>query len=145
MQPSRRLRQVLAVLHGLALAGLLLAALPAWGRAVGAAAIVFSYWRVRRPQAALTLRCQADGSLTIGQGDAWQAVALQPGSLVWPWCCVLRLRGDDFRRVLTVLPDSLDGETFRRLRVWLRWRAGVTPKPGRNGPHPAVLASRDNT
>ena len=127
VQASRRLRRLLAALHALAVAGLWLAALPGWGSALGTAAVAAAYWRARRPTAPVVLRGLDDGRLELRQDGTWQAVELLPGSVAWPNCCVLRLRGDDFRRVLTVLPDSLDGETFRRLRVWLRWRAGVTP------------------
>jgi hypothetical protein len=37
-------------------------------------------------------------------------------------------RGDDRRRIsVLILPDGIDTDEFRRLRVWLRWRADKTP------------------
>jgi hypothetical protein len=41
------------------------------------------------------------------------------------------------RRSAVVLPDSLDPDAFRRLRVWLRWR---TP-----GDPPAADSAQDPT
>lgn len=145
VQASRRLGLLLAVLHSLALAGLWLAALPAWARILGTAAVVLSCWRGRRAQAAITLRCEADGRLEIGQDQDWQSVEILPGSVVWPWCCTLRLRGTGFRRSLTVLSDSLDAETFRRLRVWLRWKAQLSSRPEPSAPQPAAAQARGRT
>ena len=145
LKPSRSLRHSQWALHVLALLGLALADLPWPARALGAVLVVISLWRLQQTQAAVALRCQADGRLEIGQDQDWQAVELLPGSVVWPGCCVLRLRGAAHRHTLTVLSDSLEAETFRRLRVWLRWRAAVPRRPGRNGPPAAAARSRDRT
>jgi len=37
-------------------------------------------------------------------------------------------RSDGGRRIsLLILPDGIDTDDFRRLRVWLRWKADKTP------------------
>jgi toxin CptA len=45
------------------------------------------------------------------------------GSFVAPWLTLVRWRrrGERFDRTVMVLPDMLDAESFRRLRVRLRW------------------------
>ena len=48
---------------------------------------------------------------------------LQAGCFVAPWLTIVRWRPDGarFDRTLIVLPDMLEAEAFRRLRVLLRW------------------------
>lgn len=45
------------------------------------------------------------------------------GSFVAPWLTIVRWRprGARFARTLPVLPDAVDAEAFRALRVVLRW------------------------
>jgi hypothetical protein len=49
------------------------------------------------------------------------------GSFVAPWLTVVRWRplGARFTRTLLVLPDMLDAEAFRALRVVLRWEGKI--------------------
>jgi len=62
-------------------------------------------------------------SLAAGDGDFVPAQLL-PGAAVHPWLTVLRLRNAAGRVcVLCLTVDSLKKEDFRRLRVFLRWRA----------------------
>jgi len=48
---------------------------------------------------------------------------LRDGSLVAPWLTIIRWRpsGARFDRTILILPDMLERESFRRLRVLLRW------------------------
>ena len=124
VRPSRTLAGAVAALHLLAGAAILAAALDWPYRAAllctVAASLVLS---LRRRQGAV-LRCQDDGGLAIRRGDDWAPVRLLPDTLVWPWLAVLRYRIDERRATtLAVLPDSLEKDDFRRLRVWLRWGA----------------------
>lgn len=52
-----------------------------------------------------------------------RAGALRDGSFVAPWLTIVRWRpeGARFDRTILVLPDMLDAESFRRMRVLLRW------------------------
>ena len=70
---------------------------------------------VLRREAAIEVE-YADG----GKGEG----RLQPGSFVAPWLTVVRWRpAKAWRdRTVLVLPDMLDRERFRGLRVALRWR-----------------------
>jgi toxin CptA len=72
----------------------------------------------------LQLRLDADGVLAIaGEGGEFLPAALQPAATVHPWLTVFRIRIDGRQRRVFVLPDSLNRQDFRRLRVWLKWRA----------------------
>jgi hypothetical protein len=55
--------------------------------------------------------------------------ALRPGSFVAPWLTILRWRphGARFDRTVLILPDMLGAESFRELRVLLKW--GQIPFP----------------
>lgn len=48
-----------------------------------------------------------------------------------PALVILRIVTEAGRRTTLIAPDTLDPETFRRLRLRLRW---MRPQPGRDGP-----------
>lgn len=126
LQPSRWLKRAVWALLGLAALAMMLAALPLWAQGCGLAllGLVAFRWRAR---GALRLQCQADGNLSLMlEGVAWQPVALLSGSVVNPWLSVIRYRDETSNKTgsLLILPDSLDEDDFRRLRVWLKWKAG---------------------
>ena len=54
------------------------------------------------------------------------------GSLVAPWLTVLHISLPERRGMYSViiLPDSLDAQAFRQLRVWLRWGVQDVVSPG---------------
>jgi hypothetical protein len=59
-------------------------------------------------------------------GFDWVAVTLLPGGVVHPWLTVLPLEFPDGRaKVLILAVDSLSQPDFRRLRIFLRWRASA--------------------
>lgn len=121
---SRRLVTLVLGLHGLAALGVVSADIDWPLQLAGLGLIAGSAILTLRQRPPVRLRCLADGSLLVAEPTAdWQPVELLPGSLVSPMCTVLRLRVDGHARSVVVLADSLDGEDYRRLRVWLRWRA----------------------
>ncbi|CAG1000686.1 hypothetical protein RHDC4_03161 [Rhodocyclaceae bacterium] len=66
----------------------------------------------------------ADGRLEVEWADGGHHGAeLLAGSTVLPWLVVLRLRVDGRRLSLALLPDGLEGDGHRLLRLWLRWCA----------------------
>ena len=129
IQPSPTLRRLAWALHGLAVLAVLLAALP-WGvQALMILPIGISAIRhARCPAAALRLRCHADGRLEGAAADAvdWEVLSVLASSRVGVWLSVLHYRsGDGRRHALAIAADSLPAADFRRLRVWLGWRAAV--------------------
>lgn len=49
---------------------------------------------------------------------------IDAATFVAPYMTVLCLKTDRtfWRRTVAILPDSIDGEVFRQLRVWLQWK-----------------------
>ena len=58
----------------------------------------------------------------------WSENKVLPDTTVYRFAAVVLLRAPGARRVrsVLVLPDSMDAEAFRQLRVWLRWRSSVS-------------------
>jgi toxin CptA len=131
---SQRLRWSLAATHLCGAGAIFLAALPTDVQLTGLALLLFSlvyYWR---PAPDVRLRGKPDGTLEIWRQEQWHVARLAATSVILPGCTVLRLGigTGPWRRNLVVLPDSLPPDDFRRLRVWLRWRASrpdATAKP----------------
>lgn len=88
-----------------------------WGIALWA-------WRRLDPPLA-TLRLEADGRIQVaGDGQDFLPATTLPGATVHPWLTVLRLELADGRRcALLVTAGTTSPDEFRRLRVFLRWRA----------------------
>lgn len=127
IRPSRWLQHASWLLTGLTVAALMLVALPPWLQGLGLAPLLLATLR-SKGQGAMQLQCQADGRLSLLQtGKGWQPVALLSGSIVNPWLTTIRYRSETGKQVgtLVLLPDSLDAEDFRRLRVWLKWEAVI--------------------
>ena len=101
-------------------------AVPSWWLAAGGA----TWCAIRRhaslasPQAMIALRYDASGALHVQSGNGtWHSATLLGSSCVTPWCTVLNLRlaGKRCSRSMVIVPDAVDAQTFRRLRVRLRW------------------------
>lgn len=83
---------------------------------------------LRSHQSCIALRCDGDVvKLELRDGKA-VSVTLASESLVTPWLVLLVVvpEGGAGEHRLLILPDSLDAESFRQLRVWLRWGSSVT-------------------
>jgi len=88
-------------------------------------AVLFAWlWRYRQPCCPV-IRLEANGAISLLSGDGeFAAAQLLPGATVHPWLTVLRLRSAaGCVCILCLTVDSLKREDFRRLRVFLRWRA----------------------
>jgi toxin CptA len=133
LRPSRIGRAGLLTAALLALAAIGLADLPFPARVLAALAVGISVLRAWRPPMPLELRLQPDGRLEWRDAaTSWQAASVLGSSVVNPWLSVLAWRPEGQRRVryLVVYPDSLHPDDFRRLRVWLRWRAEIEGRDG---------------
>jgi toxin CptA len=130
LQPSVYFTIALIASHGVALAVLAPLALPLWARILLASFVIISLlyhiWHD-----AWLLALSSNKTLLV-DGDMVQLVArngdqvtarVLADSLVTPYITVLNVlpQGSYLTRSIIILPDSLDAESFRQLRVWLRW------------------------
>jgi toxin CptA len=130
--PSRRLAGLLAGMHGFAAALFWLAPLPHWLAVLLMAVLLGSAWRTLRrdgfrtlPHSLIALRLDADCCCEFQtRAGAWHEATLLGSSFVAPYLTVLNLKPAGGRLVkhLVILPDAVNAEDFRRLRVWLKWR-----------------------
>ncbi len=130
LQPSRYLAAVLVVVHGSALAVLFPLTLPVWARTALAIVILFSLAYHLRRDALLSSRIavmallleEEQAVLTLRGGDQLAGQVLRT-TLVTPFLTVLNVRpqGARLARSVVILPDSLNAESFRQLRVRLKW------------------------
>ncbi len=78
---------------------------------------------LRLPHSCAGLVLEEDGAVFIQRDGAQLPCCILSGSLVTPWLTILNVLPQNARlaRNLVILPDSLDAESFRQLRVQLRW------------------------
>ena len=129
---SYQLAFILSLAH-LATAGLLwLLELPLSIKVIAAAALVFSLIYYLRQDALLTA---SDAVVVLVLSDEMQCIlttrsdelivcSILGSTFVAPYLTVLNLQpvGKFFTCSVVILPDGIDVEEFRQLRVWLRWK-----------------------
>ena len=129
-RPSRQLAVVLVGVHVLACLALLPLALPLWAKLALPAVLIISaayhLWRyawLRAGQAVTSLVVEGDEVRLLRRDGTERVARVMQDSLVTPLLSVLILLPEGARRACSVviLADSLDAESYRRLRVWLRW------------------------
>jgi hypothetical protein len=125
---SRRLGGFLVLSHGAALVVLPFCGLPPLPVTAIALGVVLSWLRTRRHE---VRRRDPDSlaSLVWEEGNRWRltlrsgrdtGATLRPFVFMQPWLVILHFRRDDGRAArLVLLPDMLDEDSFRRLRVRL--------------------------
>jgi toxin CptA len=124
LKPSRRLGLLLLGMTVLAGVALLLTDVSAGvAFALGGAVIGRGVWGWRQAAPMTRLRIAADGRLqSLDDRAEWCDVEVLDDSFVSPRLIVLRYRAADRRvHALTLLPDSADADSLRRLRMSLRW------------------------
>jgi toxin CptA len=134
LRPSYLLALMLAAMHALALISVWLVPLPLTAK-IGAAVVLMlslvltlrrHVWRTGK-QAIRAIRLSGECDVAVqGQDSEWQEVVLLPSSFVSDYLTVLNLRleGEKLARHVVILPDAIDAEQFRQMRVWLRWKCG---------------------
>ncbi len=132
LQPSIYFTIALVASHGVALAVLAPLALPLWARILLALLVIISLlYHVWYDAWLLALSSNKalllDGDMVLllaRNGDQVTARVLAD-SLVTPLITILNVlpQGAHLARSIIILPDSLDTESFRQLRVWLRWES----------------------
>lgn len=138
LRPSRILTAILVLAHGAAIAVVALAGMPFWLELIAIAALVASLVfdvrqtaLLRAPDAVITLEIASDDKLSIQtRRSEWIECEVLGSTYVTSFLTILNLKGRDSGRNTraVILPDSLDAEDFRKLRVWLRWKR--EPQPG---------------
>lgn len=131
--PSRYLAVLLGVAHGAALAAV--AVLPlAVAVQLALAALLLgnlacqlrrSVW-LSAPAAVLAFRFEGDQVLLDTRAGVQLSATLLGNSLATPFLTILNVlpQGGRTARSMLILPDSLEAESLRQLRVYLRWQAG---------------------
>jgi toxin CptA len=129
-KPSYRLVAILFVATLFVSAVLVFLSIPVWIKAIAivlvvSASLYHGLDALRRlPRSCRTLSMNSKGEwyLELNDGSVQEAVIL-PSSFVAPYLTVMNcsLTGRWLQYHIVILPDALDAESFRRLRVWLRW------------------------
>ncbi len=124
--------------HGTAIAMVALAGLPPWLASIAVAALVVNLvfdvrqtaW-LRAPDALIALEITSDENFSIQtRRGEWIECDVLGSTYVTSFLTILNLKAMDGGRAMraVILPDSLDAEEFRQLRVRLRWKRA--PQPG---------------
>ena len=130
LQPSIYLTIALVASHGVALAILAPLALPLWSRTLLASLVLVSLlyhlWHdawLLALSSNKTLLLDGDMILLVARNGDQVTARVLADSLVTPFITVLNVlpQGTHLARSVIIVPDSLDAESFRQLRVWLRW------------------------
>jgi hypothetical protein len=131
LTPSNYLFLVLSFLHFFAVVVLflLIGYLGVWSIAVFPLLLASLLFHVRRDarlnlaSSCIAIELEKDRVLLFTRSGNHQVVKLLRYSLVTPFVVILNVGILDsfFGRSIVVMPDSTDSESFRRLRVALRW------------------------
>ena len=127
LSPSRGLMILMFTAHLLALLLVWSLIHPAWVSASVALLILFSLiytcWRIFHPDVVeLSVDVKHGLMIQVHSGERFAAI-VSGDSLVTSFMSVLRMKivGHRFSKSVLLLPDMLDEEQYRVLRVWLKW------------------------
>ncbi len=105
--------------------------LPVWGKGLCILAMIYAavyalnnYAWLRASQSITALEVGSKGEFRcFARAHDWRDAEVKGSSFVTPWLTVLNLRlpGRRLARHVVMLPDAVESDTYRRLRVWLRW------------------------
>lgn len=132
LRPSRRLAVLLVLAHLAAAGAALVVEIPV-ALKIALTLLVSASCAASLYGPALLRSDEAIVGLEIGEGTGlsfqtrrgeWREGTLSGSSFVAPYLVVLNVRapGRRFARHVVIMPDSIDAEDFRRLRVRLWWR-----------------------
>ncbi|MDP1681654.1 MAG: hypothetical protein Q8L39_07750 [Burkholderiales bacterium] len=139
LKSSRQLAAGLALEHLAAAGCVAIVPLPFWLKillsVILAASLIQSLtreaWRMW-PSSIVELQCEREGGVLIKTRSGKEfEVRVLGSSFVTSYLTIVLLKPNASRRVRTVLilPDALEPELFRQLRVWLKWRVGRGVEP----------------
>jgi len=131
LRPSAILAAILLVAHTAAVAVLFVLNLPTWTLVAGAAVLICNLLYVldavllRRHDALVAIEITSERGINAqSRSGKWCEYEVLNDTFVSAFLSVLRLKDVDgvaIRRIV-ILPDSIDREDFRQLRVSLRWK-----------------------
>jgi hypothetical protein len=130
LHSSYILTALLLLIHVLALASVLRLPVPAWGKWATAISLLASliYYLRRNAWRSLStswvaFRLEKTHVVLIARNGQELAGQLLSDSVVMPFMTLLRIlpHGARFARSVVIFPDAIAPESFRQLRVLLRW------------------------
>jgi toxin CptA len=130
----------MAAASGLAAVALLLVDWSGWAIALLAGLLALNLWHCLRyyawrsaPASCIGLLADSADIFLLQRDGMRIPCEILPDSLVTHYLAVLNLsvRGSRMARSIVLLPDAMDKEAFRRLRVWLKWELSARSVPGR--------------
>ena len=139
LKASRYLATGLILGHLAAAGCVVLVPLPLWLKLLLSAILAASLiqclvreaWRMGS-SSIVELQCEREGGALIKtrSGKEWEGRVLG-SSFVATYLTIVVLKPNASRRVraVVILPDALEPELFRQLRVWLKWRVGRGVEP----------------
>lgn len=126
------LSRIVIIVHVISLIMVWNNALPTSTRIILSSLITASFYVYSR-KSRLSNYSRGVGNLILNAEDEWQ-VKMQEGStyiaildnhvFVHPWLTIFSLKFNQRRQYFIFTPEILDADTFRRLRVRLRFRVG---------------------
>ncbi|QOJ08495.1 protein YgfX [Nitrosomonas sp. H1_AOB3] len=141
LQPSSRLAVLLSLAHCTAAGVFWPLALPVVVKLIITLLLAGSlYYYLRRyawltsPRSIVALHLTGRNSCRMkAHADEYIDTVVDTSTFVAPYMTVLCLRKERTKHYYTVviLPDSIDANSFRRLRVWLRWKWQDSSSDGR--------------
>jgi toxin CptA len=131
LKPSRLLAAILTLAHAGAIAIVLMVDIPLVASLIAIALLLLNSMLVGRrslmrdADAPAAIEITSDHKLNMQTASSgWCEYDVLGCTYVTTYLTIINLRqaGSRFARHVTLLPDSLHAEDFRKLRVWLRWK-----------------------
>ena len=139
LKSSRQLAAGLTLGHLAAVGCVAIVPLPLWLKILLSVILAMSLiqsltreaWRIGS-SSIVEFQCEREGGVLIKtrSGKEWEARVLG-SSFVASYLTIVLLKPNTSGRVRAgvILPDALEPELFRQLRVWLKWRVGRGVEP----------------
>jgi len=140
LKPSRQLSAWLLFGHIAAAVCVLIVAMPLWLQVLLAIvlllnliyALSYQAWR-RWPASIVGLQLERDGVAMVEyRNGTVRAARILGSSFVASYLTIVLLKPDRLTNAVVILPDAVEPDLFRQLRVWLKWRIGQGVEPEAN-------------
>jgi toxin CptA len=132
IRSSRYLAAVLICAYGATFVAVLPLELPLWAKVLLGLVLLFALiYHLRRDawltasSSNITLVLQSDQAMLIKRDGKQVVGTVSRDSVATPLLTILNVlpQGAHVAHSVVILPDSLDAESFRQLRVWLKWKS----------------------